>query len=130
MSTLETLQEHIAAYNGMLIMTDFPGKQSGYALQPTGNDKTREDVLGNKVYTNNYVFWVKEIARDEVDRKDNQDFLEAFALWLDEQPLPKLPGRFTALSLSVANCMLMDINEDGTGIYQVQIRLEIKKGVS
>lgn len=128
MSILQTLQEHIGKYNGMLILTDFPGKESGYALQPTGNDKTREDVLGNKIYVNTYVFWVKEIARDEVDRKDNQDFLEDFALWLDDQPLPKLSGRFEANSLTVANCMLMDISEDGTGIYQVQIRMEIKKG--
>ena len=68
MSILETLQNHISRYKGMEVLTEFPGKQSGYALQPSGNDKTREDVLGNKYYTNNYVFWVKEIARDEVDR--------------------------------------------------------------
>lgn len=129
MSILSTLQDHIAAYNGMEVLTDFPGKESGYALQPSGNDKTREDILGNKIYSNSYIFWVKEIARDEVDRADNQDFLEEFAMWLDDQPLPELPGRFTANSLTVANCMLMDINEDGTGSYQVQIRLEVKKGV-
>lgn len=130
MSILKTLQEHIAKYNGMFILTDFPGKESSFALQPSGNSKSYEDILGNKYYLNNYVFWVKEIARDEVDRADNQDFLEAFALWLDDQPLPKLPGRFTANKLTVSNCMLMDISEDGTGIYQVQVQLEIKKGVN
>ena len=129
MSILSTLQNHISAYKGMEVLTDFPGKESGYALQPSGNEKNREDILGNKIYANNYVFWVKEIARDEVDRVDNQDFLEDFAIWLDEQPLPELPGRFSCIRLNVANCMLMDIEADGTGIYQVQIRLEIKKGV-
>lgn len=113
----------------MEVLTEFPGKQSGYALQPSGNDKTREDVLGNKYYTNNYVFWVKEIARDEVDRKDNQDLLEDFQEWLQEQPLPELPGRFSSQKLSVSNGMLMEINEDGTGTYQVQVQLVIKKEV-
>lgn len=129
MSILETLQNHISRYKGMEVLTEFPGKQSGYALQPSGNDKTREDVLGNKYYTNNYVFWVKEIARDEVDRKDNQDLLEDFQEWLQEQPLPKLPGRFSSQKLSVSNGMLMEINEDGTGTYQVQVQLVIKKEV-
>lgn len=129
MSILETLQNHISRYKGMEVLTEFPGKQSGYALQPSGNGKTREDVLGNKYYTNNYVFWVKEIARDEVDRKDNQDLLEDFQEWLQEQPLPELPGRFSSQKLSVSNGMLMEINEDGTGTYQVQVQLVIKKEV-
>lgn len=129
MSILSTLQEHISQYDGMELLTDLPGKESGYALQPTGNNKSREDVLGNKIYTNTYIFWVKEMALDEYSRKENQDFLEDFAFWLDEQPLPELPGRFSAESLTVANCMLMDIDDHGQGLYQIQIQLEVKKGI-
>ena len=48
---------------------------------------------------------------------------------MDEQQLPELPGKFTAEDMTVSNCMLMDIEEDGMGIYQVQIQLKIKKEV-
>lgn len=129
MTILRTLQAFISNYNGMTVLTDFEGKQSGYALQPTGNDTYREDVLGNKTYLNNYIFYVREIAREEEDRASNQDFLEDFSMWLDEQPLPELPGRFKAEDMTVSNCMLMDIESDGTGVYQVQIQLRIKKEV-
>lgn len=129
MTILKTLQAFIGDYNGMTVLTDFEGKQSGYALQPTGNDTYKEDVLGNKYYLNNYIFYVREIAREEEDRASNQDFLEEFSMWLDEQRLPELPGRFSAEDMTVSNCMLMDIETDGTGIYQVQIQLKIKKEV-
>ena len=129
MTILKTLQAFISNYNGMTVLTDFEGKQSGYALQPTGNDTYKEDVLGNKFYLNNYIFYVREVAREEEDRASNQDFLEDFSIWLDEQKLPELPGRFSAENMTVSNCMLMDIDTDGTGIYQVQIQLKIKKEV-
>lgn len=129
MTILKTLQTFIGAYNGMTVLTDFEGKQSGYALQPTGNDTYKQDILGNKYFQNNYIFYVREIAREEEDRADNQDFLEDFSQWLDEQSLPELPGRFVAQDMTVSNCMLMDIEEDGTGVYQVQIQLKIMKEV-
>ena len=107
MTILKTLQNFISNYNGMTVLTD----------------------LGNKFYLNNYIFYVREIAREEEDRAENQDFLEDFSLWMDEQQLPELPGKFTAEDMTVSNCMLMDIEEDGMGIYQVQIQLKIKKEV-
>lgn len=129
MTILRTLQDFIGNYKGMTVLTDFEGKQSGFALQPTGNDTYKEDVLGNKFYLNNYIFYVRENAREEEDRASNQDFLEDFSLWIDAQKLPALPGNFTAEKITVSNCMLMDIEADGTGTYQVQIQLKIKKEV-
>lgn len=129
MTILKTLQLFISKYDGMEILTDFPGKETGYALSPSGNSMTKEDILGNKIYTNNYVFYVKECAIDEVDRADNQDFLEGFSMWLDDQELPELPGIFKAQKMTASNCFLLDIAEDGLGLYQVQIQLTIKKEV-
>lgn len=129
MSILRTLQDFIEEYDGMEILTDFPGKEIGYALSPSGNSQTKEDVLGNKYYVNNYVFYVKECAIAENDRAGNQDFLEGFSEWLSEKDLPELPGNFKAEKMVTSNYMLMDIAEDGTGLYQVQIQLTIKKEV-
>ena len=41
--------------------------------------------------------------------------------------LPILGGRYVAESIEVSNAMLMDIEEDGTGLYQVQIQLIFTK---
>lgn len=130
MSILKTLQNFVSKYDGLEIKTDFPGKEAGYALSPSGNSQSKEDILGNKFYINNYVFCVKECARDEVDRADTQDFLEAFSQWIEEQPLPELPGRFSAEKLVPSNCLLMDIEEDGMGVYQMQLQLTIRKEVN
>ncbi|MDD4608947.1 MAG: hypothetical protein PHY71_02185 [Bacteroidaceae bacterium] len=130
MSILKTLQAFLAKYDGLEILTDFPGKEAGYALSPSGNSMTKEDILGNKIYINNYVFYVKECAVDEVDRADTQDFLESFGMWLDEQSYPELPGNFSVVKMTTSNCFLLDIADDGLGLYQVQIQLTIKKEVN
>ncbi len=104
---------------------------SSYSVAPSGNGKINTDILGNTIYQNNYVFYAREAAADETDRQENYDFLEGFSEWLEEQNeesnLPKLPGRYKAEELRVSNIMLFDINEDGTGLYQVQLQLEFRK---
>lgn len=137
MSIIKSLQTYLQTYDGMEtiqeIRTDISDEKKGYALAPSGNSKTSEDILGNKIFTNNYIFFAKETAHDEIDRSDKQDFLEDFSDWLETQNdidnLPELPGRYSVISLMVANAMLFDIEEDGTGLYQVQITLKIKKEV-
>lgn len=133
MSILKALQNYLSEYDGMeMISTDRTEEHpSSYALAPAGNGKTVTDIIGNKRFENNYVFYAKEAASVEVDRQENQDFLEDFSDWLDERNdadiLPDLPGRYEAESISVANAMLFDIDEDGTGFYQVQIKLTLTK---
>ena len=138
MSIIRSLQSYLETYEGMEevsnIKTYTPDEKNGYALAAAGNRKVSEDILGNKIFTNQYTFLARETASDEVDRGDKQDFLEDFADWLDEQNssdnLPILSGAFKAQSLSVSNAFLFDISEDGTGLYQVQITLKIKKEVA
>lgn len=138
MSIIKTLQNYLKTYNGMdmrpisEVLTDQTGKGfSSYALAPSGNGKVVTDIVGNKTFENNYVFYAKEAAADEVDRQDNYDFLEDFQDWLDDQNdagnLPVLPGRYEAESLEVSNAMLFDIDGNGAGLYQVQIKLILTK---
>jgi len=137
MSILKSLQTYLTQYDGMEIrpisqvLTDTVDTVGDYALAPTGNSVARRDILGNKTFTNNYVFYAKESATHEADRAENYDFLEGFSEWLDDQNeannLPALPGQYEAVELSAANAMLFDIDEDGAGIYQIQIQLEIRK---
>lgn len=138
MSILKTLQDYLQEYNGMRmrpiseILTDITKEQIGsYALAPSGNGKTVTDIMGNRTFENNYVFYAKESVSDEVDRGENQDFLEDFSDWLEERAenegLPVLGERYDVESIDISNAMLFDIDEDGTGLYQVQIKLTFIK---
>ena len=138
MTIIKTLQEYLTGYDGMSlrplseILTDRPEKQpSSYALAPTGSNKILTDVIGNRTYQHSYVFYAKENAANEVDRQETYDFLEDFTDWLEEQNdagnLPVLPGRYKAESLEVSNAMMLDLYDDGTGLYQVQIQFTFEK---
>lgn len=134
MSVITALRTFLAGYEDMEltepIFTDqLTGEQTvGYALAPAGNAKTQTDILGNKTYQRNYVFYAKAATGDEVDRQDNQDFVESFIDWLEEQDdagnYPEMGGGKEIEGITVSNGLLFDVDEDGrTGLYQVQIQL-------
>lgn len=138
MSIVKSLQDYLSEYDGMelinlsKIRTDLaPNTPESCALAPVGNSKTMSDVLGNKYYQNMYIFFARDIVESETDRAQMYDFLEAFTSWLedkaDEDKLPKLPGSFKATNLEPSNSMLYDIEESGSGIYQIELILTIKK---
>ncbi len=137
MSIIKSLQDYLETFDGMdmqplTVKTDMADeKVSSYSVAPSGNGKINTDILGNITYQNNYVFYAREAAADEIDRQENYDFLEGFSEWLEEQAaegnLPELPGKYKAEELRVSNIMLFDVNEDGTGLYQVQLQLEFRK---
>ena len=142
MSIIKSVQDYLATYDGMQLInmaemeTDYtPGKRgvkSGTsALAPTGNSRTRTDVLGNKTYENSYIFFAKDLAVDNSAREDMYDFLESLSEWIetkiDEGILPELPGKYEAVNLVPSNHMLYDIEESGAGVYQVELILTIKK---
>lgn len=135
MSILKALQDYLLTYEGMNLQplaTDLAGiAVSKYALAPSGNGKIVTDIAGKKTFENNYVFYAKEATANEADRQENYDFLEDFSNWLDEQNdsenFPVLPTGYEVESIQVSNAMLFDTNDDGTGLYQVQIKLRFTK---
>lgn len=134
MSILKSLQNFLEGYGkmGLVVLTDQTTEQpSSYAIAPSGNSKITEDILGNRSYQNSYIFYAKELAASEVDRQDTYDFLEDFSDWLEEQSdtgnLPSLPGNYQAESLEVSNAMLFDIEENGCGVYQIQLQFIFTK---
>lgn len=129
MSIIKTLQDYLTEFDGMeMILTDLtPNTPSSYALAPAGSGVASKDVLGNVTYQNSYVFLAREHSSDEVDRRDNYDFLEAFCDWLKErsrrEDFPALPKPYQVVEIGVSNVMLMDIDDNGLGTYQIQIQL-------
>lgn len=152
MSIIKAVQDYLQTYTGMEmqqvevteteagpslkvignVLTDRIDKEpSSYALQPTGNSRVKTDILGNKTYENDYVFYAKEAAADEVDRQDNYSFMESLFEWLEEQDesenFPALPAGYTAKSLTVANIILFEPEDWTTGLYQIQIKFRYRK---
>ncbi|PWM59781.1 MAG: hypothetical protein DBX91_05275 [Subdoligranulum variabile] len=131
MSILKSLQEFLSGYPDMRpvrILTDGVSEDAeSYAVSPAGNIRISEDILGNRTYENDYVFLARECTADEVDRQDNYDFLEGLFEWLENGSLPNLPGNYKAERIIPSNVLLLDIGENGSGIYQIQIKLTFVK---
>ena len=134
MSITNSIRSWLETYNGMTlaVMTDGTGeKPSSYSLAPSGNGRITRDITGNTTYANNYVFYAREPAADEVDRRSNYDFLEGLTRWIEDKSdandMPELGGDYKVEELTVTNAMLFDIDENGTGLYQVQIQIRFTK---
>lgn len=134
MSIIKALQDFLAVCPVMElqpIQTDM-ASPSGYALAPVGGGETKRDIIGGRTYINNYVFCAKEAAQDEIDRQENYGLLEAVADWVEQQEdagsFPALPGRYEVTGISVANGVLFEVDNDGLGLYQMQLQVEIEKG--
>lgn len=134
MSILKALQDWLSGYPGMQLqpLTDMTkAKAPGYAIAPTGNGETVKDITGACLCRNSYVFYAKECVQDEADRSQNYDFLEGLAAWITEQSnssaVPDLPGGFEIEDIKASNIFLMDIGQDGLGLYQIQIQLTITR---
>ena len=138
MSILSALQDYLKSFDGMELrpisemLTDRPeAVPSSYAVAPAGGGQTTQDVTGRRYYQNSYVFYACECAGAEADRAGNWDFLEALIGWLEErdaeQDYPVLPLHYQVEGIEVDNAMLFDLNDDGNGIYKVQIQLKFYK---
>lgn len=81
------------------------------AVAPAGNSKTVEDIIGNRTYLNNYVFYAREYTTSEVERQENYDFLDAFFEWLednnDNEVYPVISGYTVGGFLPQMCCCLM-----------------------
>ena len=135
MSILKSIQEYLEQFEGMEmqpIMTDGTDNVvKSYALAPSGNSKTITDIVGNRTYINNYVFYAKEYVVSEADREDNYEFLDDFFEWVEDnnenEVFPVIAG-YQVEEISATNVLLFDVGEDGKGTYQIQIQLKLQKG--
>lgn len=134
MSILKSLQDYLEQFKGMEmrpVMTDGTDNEpTGYAVAPSGNSKTVEDIIGNRTYINNYVFYAREYTTSEIERQDNYEFLDAFFDWIEDNDekgvYPEIPG-YEVESISATNVFLFDIDNDGRGTYQIQLQLRLTK---
>ena len=71
MSIIRALQDYLMGFDGMelrTIHTDGTESEAGTcAVAPAGNSKTVEDIIGNRTYLNNYVFYAREYTTSEAE---------------------------------------------------------------
>lgn len=134
MSIISALQAYLQGFEGMemrTIHTDGTESEAGTcAVAPSGNSKTVTDIIGNRTYINNYVFYAREYTTSEKERQENYDFLDDFFDWLEEnndnEVFPEIIG-YEVEEISASNILLFDVEEDGRGTYQIQIQLKLTK---
>ena len=134
MSIIRALQEYLKQFEGMemmIVSTDGTGSAvPGYAVAPAGNSRTVEDIIGNRTYINNYIFYAREYVTSEIERQENYDFLDVFFEWIEDNDnngvYPQITG-YTVENINATNVLLFDVGEDGRGTYQIQIKLTLAK---
>ncbi|MGN0133970.1 MAG: hypothetical protein ACI4AO_04525 [Anaerotignum sp.] len=134
MSIISALQTYLMGFDGMEMRTiHTDGTESEActcAVAPAGNSKMVEDIIGNRTYINNYIFYAREYTTSEAERQENYDFLDAFFEWLednnDNEVFPEIQG-YLVEEISAANAMFYSADEDGRGTYQIQIQLKLTK---
>jgi len=131
MSIIKATRSWLGGFDGMTVLTETTQGVGTYSLAPSGNAVKSVDIMGNRTYQNSYVFLAKENRLNEVDRQDTFDFLESLTAWVEEQAdaenYPVLSEPYIVDGIEVSNGMLIDVDDNGEGTYQVQIQIYITK---
>lgn len=131
---IDALRTYITTYAGLTtgapLWVDYLGKEpTEYAIVPLPGPRIVETYLdGSTEREYPFAFEFVESTSDDVERKDNNAFAEAFADWLDSQTnadtFPTLETGKTATKIEALGWgYLLDESGSGTGVYQVQCKL-------
>ena len=99
-----------------------------YGIAPSGDRVIAQYLDGTAKRQYSFALYAREMTAADVERLENNEFLELFGSWIYEQNMarafPELgEGRF-ATKIEAANGFLFDLDEDGgRGLYQVQCNL-------
>lgn len=118
------------------IQIDFTSNQDGeFGLFSNGDNKIREDILGNQTRQHNFVLYATHQSQNEFERLQNSEFLLNLSYWLESVKGQKLETVIDGKTYSgeitkmwSANGMAYSIppnNADGV-TYQLQIYAQYK----
>lgn len=83
---------------------------------------------GSCLIEHDYVLFLKQEADENQGRLEHNEFLEEFAAWVWRQNrlrnYPNIGNGLDLISIRTANGMFYEVDQDGTGIYQVQIKMK------
>lgn len=131
MSVVESVVEYLRTCPYMdhtqQVNIDRYDPECGYSVSPTGQTVAVSYMDGSRVIESDFVLYLTDQANDDGERIENSVFLEHVFSWLEEQSrrrnLPALGAGKKARKLTAANGMLFATQEDGTAVYQLQLKL-------
>ena len=97
-----------------------------YGIFPTGQTRLTVDAAGAVRWQYNFAIQAAAFTAEDCERLYNQEFIERFVDWVQEQNynLPDLGEGLTTESVTAENGQFIDIAEDGqTGTYQILCNL-------
>ena len=113
--------------NAQQINIDRYDPACGYSVSPTGQAVAKQYLDGSAVIESSFEFYFTDFANDDGERLENSIFLEQTANWIRQQAQRRNPpnlgeGR-QARRLEASNGMLFATQDDGTAVYQLQLKL-------
>ena len=85
-------------------------------------------IDGDELRTEYYFFLTRQSAQQEIDRRENQEFLEAIEDWVDDKNFhgnyPNIPG---IESVEITNSFYMQETEGEEAVYQISIGITYTK---
>lgn len=136
MSLIERLSGWLKEFDGGVITTDIMLTDTpARSIAAKSIGAVTVDILGNREYTNNYVFRLRAFSIDEADRRENNDVIEQLTRWIhnrnDNGDYPILDHGIIE-DIKVTNALLSSTNDNGTSEYEVLLAVKIfeKKGES
>lgn len=139
MSVIEGLIAYIKAcplvseaeYKGPYVDLTKP-EPANMAVQASSQSVQKRYMDGTELIEANYVLYIRQYADENPIRKEQNIFLEEFRDWVSAQNrahiFPRLGETRTARSIEATNGMLFSVSEDGTGIYQIQLKIIYVQG--
>jgi hypothetical protein len=142
MTALDKVRAWIATFPDFDILGNFYVDYTDKApanggLFPSGlvEVERRKDIVGNVTVANQYNFALycvlEKSQHDDAGATYNADWVMAFQEWVQAQSVMGLAPTFgdepRAEKISAQNGMLYETDNEGTGLYMVQISVQFKK---
>lgn len=138
MSIIKSLRNYLAAYSalpsGAPLWADYLGKEPGqYAIVPMPGARVIDEYLdGGSLREYPFAFQAMLSTSADAERLESNGFFETFADWLESQTkagvLPVLGTKKKATEIKALSWgYLFEQGDSGTGIYQIQCKLEYEQ---
>jgi hypothetical protein len=142
MSDLEKIRQWLLKYPGIgrlqgLKVDYYSAQPDNGSIDPSGliEISRKEDILGNTTVENQYnfalYFVLAKAPEDDEGAAENADWLMDFQRWVQEQSIRRLAPIFgdepKSETIKAQNGKVEAADEEGTGIYMVQLSINFTK---
>lgn len=132
MTISEYITKFIALYKNIKIDTNHVEEGSDkYGLYRTAARSREKHIDGSSTITEHYTFLASQASMSEVERKEDDEWLEELAYWADDfnlwQDYPEIDGNRKVTDITITgNPSPMEDNNNGI-LYQVSLSITYER---